>query len=102
MLIPPLEDIALAAIAVGLLFLVRCLLTIRRIRTELLDRPPFWSDAAAVGRAGAYGPAAEPDRRHAMRQLIFGVVVLSCGLAIAAFLIVTSVLTPFVQRGMTV
>lgn len=102
MLIPPAGDIAMAATVVGVLFLVRFLLTLRRIRAAEGRASTMWADLGLVTRPLAFGRAAEPDRRHAMRQFVVGAVFTACGLSISAWLVVSSVLAPIVQRGMDI
>ncbi|KHJ54155.1 hypothetical protein LA66_11825 [Aureimonas altamirensis] len=102
MLIPPAGDIAMAATVVGVLFLIRFLLTFRRIRAGEPRATTMWADLGQVTQPLAFGRAAEPDRRHAMRQFVVGAVLTACGLAIAGWVVASSVLAPIMQRGLDI
>ncbi|WP_416355444.1 hypothetical protein ACLNGM_14380 [Aureimonas phyllosphaerae] len=84
---PAPTDLLAAAFAVGVLFLVRFVLALRRIRLELGARwpsePQAWRGAT---RPLAFGEAMEPDRRHAMRQLGVGMVCLALAAILALWL----------------
>lgn len=70
---PAPTDLLAAAFAVGILFLIRFALSLRRIRGELGDRWPSEPQAwRGVTRLHAFGEAMEPNRRHAVRQLGVG------------------------------
>ncbi len=66
-------DILAASLAVGVLFVVRFALAMRRIRHDVGSA---WSGGVEawrdVARPMAYGAAFEPNRRHALRQLVLG------------------------------
>ncbi len=85
--IPAPTDILAAAFMIGLLFLVRCGLALRRIRQELgaewTSRAQAWRD---VTRPMSYGAALEPDRRHAVRQLAVGLFFLALSAILAVWL----------------
>lgn len=84
---PAPADLLAAAFAVGLLFLLRFVLALRRIRHELganwRGGVEAWRDAT---RPMAYGAALEPNRRHAARQLTVGLFCLALALVLAIWL----------------
>lgn len=84
---PAPTDLLAAAFAVGVLFLVRFVLALRRIRRELGARWPSEPQAwRGVTRPLAFGEAMEPDRRHAMRQLVVGMFCLALAAILALWL----------------
>ena len=86
--IPPLDQIAIAALAVGALFLLRYFLVMRRIRKRIGYTPslPF-DDAGRSTTSGAFGEHNEPERQYAVRQLVFAGVCLAIGLGLFAWLL---------------
>lgn len=98
--IPPASDIALALVVVGALFLLRFLLAVRRLRAASgQEGVPLLAAARAATRPQAFGADREPERRHAMRQFIAGLVFGLFGLLLSSWLLVASVLGPFFSRG---
>lgn len=88
--IPPLDQIAFAAVAVGALFLLRYVLVIRRIREGLAHVTGFRSyDCFRAMKPGTFGEEYEPERRYAKRQLILGMLLLAVGLVMFAWLLAT-------------
>lgn len=85
--IPAPTDILAAAFAVGILFLVRFALALRRIRMEpgsgWLPGKQAWRD---VTRPLGYGPQLEPNRRHAARQLYLALFFLALAAILAVWL----------------
>lgn len=80
-------DILAAAASVGLLFLVRFALALRRIRGEPSSGWRHGTQAwRAVTRPMGYGAALEPNRRHAARQLYVGLFCLSLAAILGAWL----------------
>ncbi|WP_279479848.1 hypothetical protein [Aureimonas sp. SK2] len=75
---PAPTDVLAAAFMVGVLFLVRFALALRRIRSEpgatWQGGVEAWRD---VTRPQSYGAAQEPNRRHAARQLYLGLFFLA-------------------------
>lgn len=85
--VPAPTDILAAAFAVGILFLARFALALRRIRGEPDARwqggLEAWRDAT---RPMSYGASQEPNRRHAARQLYLGLFFLALSAIVAAWL----------------
>ncbi|KAA0970590.1 hypothetical protein FPY71_08810 [Aureimonas fodinaquatilis] len=104
MLIPPAGDIAMAATVVGILFLVRFMLTLRRIRaaTGRQTKTTMLADSTLITRPLAFGRDAEPERRHALRQFTVGAVFTACGLLLASWVVISGLVSPLVQRGMPI
>ncbi|KQT86218.1 hypothetical protein ASG48_06525 [Aurantimonas sp. Leaf443] len=73
--IPPLPQLAQGAALVGLLFLLRLYLALRRIAGARGTRVSF-ADVTAVRVENAFGRENEPDRRYAARQLAVATVLL--------------------------
>ena len=89
---PPLDSIAVAAIAVGALFLLRYFLVMRRIWKGTGHVPSFqFGDYIRAMKPGAFGEDFEPERRYAKRQLVLGTTFLTIGLVLFAWLLATSV-----------
>ncbi|WP_185982790.1 hypothetical protein [Aureimonas mangrovi] len=97
--LPTVEDLALVAGVLGLLFLMRFALALRRMRVEAGEPVDILADARHVRLAGAFGEKREPERRHAARQLLLGLVFAFAGLAIAGGMLVADVLAPFFSRA---
>lgn len=92
--LPSFQDILLASLLVGVLFLLRFALTLRRLRS---GRAAVESVREAVRRSTTplgYGEDAEPDRRHAVRQLSVGLFFLALGLLLGLWSIASPVLVP--------
>lgn len=88
--IPPIDSIAVAAIAVGALFLLRYFLVMRRFWKGTGHVPSFqFGDYFRAMKPGAFGEDLEPERRYAKRQLILGALFLVIGLPLLAWLLVT-------------
>ena len=88
--IPPPDTIAVAALAVGALFLLRYVLVLRRIWNGSSHADSFrFSDFARALTPGAFGEDFEPERRYAKRQLVLGGSFLAIGLVLMASLLVT-------------
>lgn len=88
--IPPLDSMAIAFTAVGLLFLLRYFLAMRRIWKAVGYRPSFqFGDFFRATRHEAFGPDLEPERRYAARQLMIGSGMLLTGLVLFAWLLAT-------------
>ncbi|MEX6508542.1 hypothetical protein [Jiella sp. M17.18] len=88
--IPPLSSIAAAATLVGLLFLLRYFLAMRRIWKAAGHRPSFqFGDYFRATKRGAFGEELEPERRYAARQFWFGAVLLVTGLVLYGWLFTT-------------
>lgn len=99
--IPALHDIASASSLVGVLFVIRHLVAMRRI-WAVDGWPRAARDVWRATRTSAYGPAFEPDRRHAARQLYVGLAFLALGLLLFAGILAQAVLGPvFTQAGLT-
>jgi hypothetical protein len=95
--LPPLDQLALGALVVGLLFCVRLLLAVRRLRAEAEERGGFsFGDLARIRTAGAYGVALEPNRRYALRQFVTACVLLTAAFVLFAWLLLAKVLGPVV------
>lgn len=85
---PPLDTVAAATLAVGTLFLLRYFLAMRRIWKEAGHRPSFqFGDYFRAMKREAFGQELEPERRYAARQLIFGLVFVTTGLLLFAWLL---------------
>ncbi|WP_136625043.1 hypothetical protein [Aureimonas flava] len=84
---PAPTDVLAAVLAVGILFLLRFALALRRMRHELgaqrRDPVPAWRD---VTRPMSFGAAMEPNRRHAVRQLVTGLFLLALAAVLGAWL----------------
>lgn len=98
---PPLDQLALACLVIGLLFGLRLVLAVRRIRGEADGRASFSvEDIRRVREAGSYGAHLEPNRRYALRQLVTSSFLLVAGLLLSAWLLIASVVGPFAARGL--
>ena len=98
--IPALCDVASACSLVGVLFIVRHVVAMRRI-WAVDGWPRAVRDVWRASRTGAYGPEFEPDRRHAARQLYVGLIFLAVGLLLFAGILAQAVLGPvFVEAGL--
>lgn len=87
---PALSDVFLASALVGLLFLVRFVLTMRRHGTAVA--PAGETLRERLRRAvtpGGFGAEREPERRHASRQLVTGSFFLAVGVILGVWLAAT-------------
>lgn len=101
--IPPLDQLALGGLVVGVLFVLRLVLAVRRLREEADGRAGFSTeDLKRVRQAGSYGADLEPNRRYALRQLLSAALFLAVGLGLAAWLAVAHFVGPFALRGLSV
>lgn len=89
---PPLSDIATAFVFVGLLFFLRFILAVRRLRGESRQAEPFLAAMAHVRIAGSFGDEYEPERRHALRQIYIGVVFWVVGFALLFWILMAHLL----------
>ncbi|WP_062011472.1 hypothetical protein [Aureimonas sp. AU4] len=97
--LPALSDVAAASLAVGVLFLARFALALRRLRADSGLRGGGMRHAWGVRFAGSFGTEHEPERRHAARQLGIGLVFLSIAVALYGWLVSVSVLRPILAEG---
>ena len=87
-------DILAALLALAVLFLTRAVLVLRRIP----DIGGGWK--ARVERAlEPQDAAGAPERQSFKRQLFAGIAFASLAASFSAFLVLRSVLGPFVERG---
>lgn len=86
--IPPLDSVATASLFVGLLFVLRYFLAMRRIWLEV-GRPRgfVFGDYFRATKPGAYGTELEPNRRYAVRQLYLAAFFLGAALLLFAWLL---------------
>ncbi|KTQ95192.1 hypothetical protein NS226_13550 [Aureimonas ureilytica] len=98
---PPLADIATAFVFVGLLFFLRFILAVRRLRGESRQAEPFLAAMAHVRIAGSFGDEYEPERRHALRQIYIGVVFWVVGFALLFWILMAHLFefTPPIGTG---
>ena len=98
--LPPLDQLALGAVVVGILFALRLVLAVRRLRKEADGRAGFSvADLSRIRRAGAYGADLEPNRRYAVRQFVSASVLFVVGGLLLAWLLVVHVAGPFALGG---
>ncbi|MFD2238567.1 hypothetical protein [Aureimonas populi] len=95
--LPSAPEVALTLLVVGLLFLVRFVLAIRRLEPQ--GGQPILQQCRRVSRPCAFGADLEPERRHALRQLVTGIAVSGAGLAFGGWLLLSSVLGPFFAQA---
>lgn len=87
--IPPLDQLAIGALIVGVLFVLRLFLAVRRLREEADGRAGFsLDDLARIRQADAYGSGLEPNRRYAVRQLFTALLFLAAGVLFSVWLLV--------------
>ena len=86
--LPSSDDILLASVLVGALFLVRFALTLRRLRAGRASAEPIREAARRATVPLGFGEEAEPDRRHAVRQLTVGLFFLALGILLAVWRLV--------------
>lgn len=100
--IPPLDQLALGGLVVGVLFVLRLVLAVRRLREEADGRAGFSAqDLKRVRQAGSYGADLEPNRRYALRQLLSAALFLAVGLVLAAWLAVAHFVGPIGLGGLS-
>ena len=98
--VPAISDIASAAVLIGVLFVVRYVVALRRIWINAGRPRDFaFTDYRRAMQADAFGSELEPDRRHAARQLYVGLIFLGLGLVLFAGLLTADVLGPFFVKG---
>lgn len=97
--LPSISDIAAAALAIGLLFLARFALALRRLRVEGRPYGGSVGDLWGSRRVDFFGAEREPERRHAVRQFGLGIVFLAVALALYGWLVSSSVLLPFLMQA---
>lgn len=99
--LPPPDQLAMAALVIGILFALRYVLALRRIWGEA-GRPKHLrlADWFAARVPDAYGPEMEPNRRYAARQLYTAAAVLLLAAGLFAWLLAANVIGPFVRAGM--
>ncbi|KQT53280.1 hypothetical protein ASG43_18850 [Aureimonas sp. Leaf454] len=95
--LPPLDQLALGALVVGVLFCVRLLLAVRRLRGESEGRGGFsLGDLRRIRTAHSYGASLEPNRRYALRQFVTACVLLAIALLLFVWLLLAGSVGPLV------
>ncbi|WP_182085753.1 hypothetical protein [Aureimonas sp. ME7] len=87
MQVPPLPDAVMALVLLGFLFLLRFHLSMRRIWSETGLPEGRWIERyRAPTRPMSFGRALEPNRRHAVRQLVVALVCLALAFVLGVWL----------------
>lgn len=88
--VPPVDQMAIMAFVVGLLFALRFSLALRRLRQEAgAPEDGGLSDVTRPTRRGAYGETMEPTRRYAARQFYMAGLCLAAALLLAGWMLAT-------------
>lgn len=96
--LPPVNQLAMAAFVVGILFLLRYYLALRRIRREVRRPQGFKAadDASATAR-GTDGEDLGPGRRYALRQLVVACLLLGAAILLVGWMLAAGI--PLLPQG---